>query len=42
MGNPNDFAAYLIMGLPFCAFVFLTWKRLSIPKVAAVMGRQRL
>ncbi|MCW5979867.1 MAG: O-antigen ligase family protein [Bryobacteraceae bacterium] len=38
LGNPNDFATYLIMGLPFCLFVFLNDTRLPLRAVAALSG----
>jgi O-antigen ligase len=34
--NPNDFATYLIIGLPFCLFVFLNDARLLLRLVAGM------
>ena len=36
--NPNDFAALLLMGLPFCLLVVRTRKGLSVLKIACVLG----
>lgn len=35
LGNPNDFAAYLLLGAPFCLYVFFDQPRLSAIKIAA-------
>jgi len=37
LGNPNDFAAFLLLGTPFCLYVFFDQSRLSL-KVASVAG----
>lgn len=37
LGNPNDFAAFLLLGTPFCVFVFVDQTRLPL-KAAAVVG----
>lgn len=36
LGNPNDFAAYLLLGAPFCLYVFFDQQRLSLYKIAAM------
>jgi O-antigen ligase len=38
LGNPNDFAAYLLLGTPFCFYVFFDQSKLSLLKVGAVVG----
>lgn len=35
LGNPNDFAAFLLLGAPFCLYVFFDQPRLSLAKAAA-------
>lgn len=37
LGNPNDFAAFLLLGTPFCLFVFLDQPRLPL-KFAAIVA----
>lgn len=37
LGNPNDFAAFLLLGVPFCLYVFLDQSRL-LWKAAVVLG----
>jgi O-antigen ligase len=38
LGNPNDFAAFLLLGAPFCLYVFFDQPRLSLAKAAAIAG----
>lgn len=37
LGNPNDFAAFLLLGTPFCLYVFLDHSKFPL-KAAAVVG----